>query len=148
VAFVTAIGLVGPYVAPHEPSAQFRDTLVRDNGMPRGPGERAGHLLGGDPLGRDELSRLLHGARVSMAVAYGATSLAVLLGVLVGLLSGYFGGAFDTVSMRFVDIVLSMPFLLIAIVAQRAFDAPGLWSLCAILGALSWTTLARVTRAK
>ncbi len=148
VAVVTSLGLFGPLLAPHDPATQFREELVRDNGLPVGPGEREDHLLGGDPLGRDELSRLLNGAQVSMAVAYGATGLAVLIGVLVGLLSGYLEGPFDAIAMRLVDLVLSMPFLLIAIVAQKIFDAPGILTLCLILGALSWTTLARVTRAK
>jgi ABC-type dipeptide/oligopeptide/nickel transport system permease subunit len=148
VGLVTTLGLFGPLLAPSDPAQQFRTELVRDNGLPVGPLEREGHLLGGDPLGRDELSRLLHGARVSMAVAYGATGLAVLIGVVVGLLAGYVEGPVDTVSMRLVDLVLSMPFLLIAIVAQKIYDAPGIVSLCVILGALSWTTLARVTRAK
>jgi ABC-type dipeptide/oligopeptide/nickel transport system permease subunit len=64
------------------------------------------------------------------------------------LVSGYVGGRLDTFLMRLVDVVLSMPFLLIAIVMQRVWDAPGIWTICVVLGVLSWTTLARVTRAK
>ena len=90
----------------------------------------------------------MYGARVSMTVAYAATALAVLIGVLVGLVSGYLGGLVDGALMRFVDVVLSMPFLLLAIAMQRVWSAPGLWVLCLVLGVLSWTTLARVTRAK
>ena len=110
--------------------------------------EPRGHILGGDVLGRDELSRLLHGARVSMIVAFAATAIATFIGVMVGLLSGYVGGRTDTGLMRLVDLVLSMPFLLLAIVMQRVWDSPGLAVICVILGVLSWTTLARVTRAK
>ena len=145
---VTALGIVGPWVAPYDPVEQFTDTLLLDNGLPAGPRIAPGHLLGGDILARDELSRLLSGARVSMLVAYLATALAVLIGVALGLVSGYLGGRVDTVLMRLVDVVLSMPFLLLAIVMQRVWDAPGIWTICIILGVLSWTTLARITRAK
>ena len=145
---VTVLGLVGPWLAPYDPVQQFSDALLLHNGLPAGPGVAPGHWLGGDILARDELSRLLSGARVSMLVAYLATALAVLIGVTLGLISGYVGGRVDTFLMRLVDVVLSMPFLLIAIVMQRVFDAPGIWTICIVLGVLSWTTLARVTRAK
>lgn len=145
---VTVLGVVGPWFAPHDPVEQFTDVLLLNNGLPVGPGQAPGHPLGGDDLARDELSRLLSGARVSMLVAYLATGLAVLIGVTIGLISGYVGGRADTLLMRLVDVVLSMPFLLIAIVMQRVFDAPGIWTICVVLGVLSWTTLARVTRAK
>ena len=145
---VTTVGLVGPWVAPFDPVEQFADTLLLDNGLPAGGGVEPGHWLGGDILARDELSRLLTGARVSMLVAYLATALAVLIGVTLGLVSGYVGGRTDTFLMRLVDVVLSMPFLLIAIVMQRVWDAPGIWTICVVLGVLSWTTLARITRAK
>jgi ABC-type dipeptide/oligopeptide/nickel transport system permease subunit len=145
---VTALGIMGPWFAPYDPVAQFTDTLLLHNGLPAGPGVESGHWLGGDVLARDELSRLLSGARVSMLVAYLATALAVVIGVTLGLVSGYVGGRLDTFLMRLVDVVLSMPFLLIAIVMQRVWDAPGIWTICIVLGVLSWTTLARVTRAK
>jgi len=145
---VTALGLVGPWLAPFDPVEQFADALLLHNGLPAGPGIEPGHWLGGDILARDELSRLLSGARVSMLVAYLATALAVLIGVTLGLVSGYVGGRVDTLLMRLVDVVLSMPFLLIAIVMQRVWDAPGIWTICVVLGVLSWTTLARITRAK
>jgi len=145
---VTVLGILGPWLAPFDPVEQFTDTLLLPNGLPAGPGIDGQHVLGGDILARDELSRLLSGARVSMLVAYLATALAVLIGVTLGLVSGYVGGRVDTGLMRLVDVVLSMPFLLIAIVMQRVFDAPGIWTICIVLGVLSWTTLARVTRAK
>jgi len=148
VVLVSALGIAGPWFAPHDPVEQFTDTLLLDNGLPAGPGARPSHPLGGDILARDELSRLLSGARVSMLVAYIATALAVFIGVTLGLISGYLGGRVDSLLMRLVDVVLSMPFLLIAIVMQRVFDAPGIWTICIVLGVLSWTTLARVTRAK
>jgi len=148
VVVVTAVGLLGPWLAPFDPVEQFTDSLLLYNGLPAGPGVQPGHWLGGDGLAQEEISRLLSGARVSMLVAYLATALAVLIGVTLGLISGYVGGRVDTLLMRMVDVVLSMPFLLIAIVMQRVWDAPGIWTICIVLGVLSWTTLARVTRAK
>ncbi len=145
---VTALGVFGPWLAPFDPAEQLTESLLLPNGLPAGPGVAPGHWLGGDMLARDELSRLLSGARVSMLVAYLATALAVLIGVTLGLVSGYVGGRLDNFLMRLVDVVLSMPFLLIAIVMQRVFDAPGIWTICIVLGVLSWTTLARITRAK
>lgn len=145
---VTALGVFGPWLAPFDPAEQLTESLLLPNGLPAGPGVAPGHWLGGDLLARDELSRLLSGARVSMLVAYLATALAVLIGVTLGLVSGYVGGRLDNFLMRLVDVVLSMPFLLIAIVMQRVFDAPGIWTICIVLGVLSWTTLARITRAK
>jgi ABC-type dipeptide/oligopeptide/nickel transport system permease subunit len=145
VSFVCLTALVGPLFAPHDPDQQFAEAL--DNvGAPVGPTTR--FPLGGDPIGRDELSRLLYGGQVSMQVAFFATGLAVLIGVLIGIGSGYFGGAFDFLSMRAVDFLLSLPFLLIAIAINRVIDNPALWTMYVLLGFLSWTTLARITRAK
>ncbi|MFW6067111.1 MAG: ABC transporter permease [Myxococcota bacterium] len=148
VLFVTVVAVLGPVLAPHDPHAQFTDTLLTDRGVPVGIGDVPGYLLGADPLARDELSRLLYGGSVSMQVAFFATGLAVLIGLLVGITSGYFGGAVDFASMRLVDILLSIPFLIIAIAIHRTIDSPALWSLYLLLGFLSWTSLARVTRAK
>jgi ABC-type dipeptide/oligopeptide/nickel transport system permease subunit len=148
VVLVSGTALLGPWLAPHDPEEQNLEELLHDNGLPYGPGEAPGHLLGADTMGRDELSRLLYGGAVSMQVAFFATGLAVFIGLFVGLTSGYFGGAVDAVSMRFVDVLLSLPFLLIVIAIQRVIDTPDLWVLFLILGCLSWTTLARVTRAK
>ena len=118
----------------------------RENGLPIGPG--AEFLLGADQLGRDELSRLLFGGRVSLAVAFGAVLIAGVFGFGAGLVSGYFRGLTDAAVIQLVNFVLSLPFLLVAIALNRVIDDPSLFTLCLLLGALSWTTLARVTRAK
>lgn len=148
VVLVTLTAFLGPLLAPHAPDEQFRETLLRDDGTPVGPGEVGGHPLGSDSIGRDELSRLLDGGKVSMQVAFFATGLAVFIGLLVGVTTGYFGGATDFVGMRFVDVLLSLPFLLIAIAINRVIESPELWTLYILLGLLLWTTLARVTRSK
>ncbi|MEY4509036.1 MAG: hypothetical protein RLZZ450_1158 [Pseudomonadota bacterium] len=136
---------VGPHLAPRPPNEQFREGLGQ-LGIPAPPGSE--FLLGADGLGRDELSRLLHGGRVSMQVALLATALALAIGMLVGVTSGYFGGLLDQIAMRSVDLLLSLPFLLIAIAVNRAIARPGIETLYLLLGMFSWPALARVTRAK
>lgn len=148
VAVVTGLALAGPLLAPHDPNEQRRELLLRDDGTPVAPGEVEGYPLGSDTVGRDELSRLLHGGMISMQVAFMATLIAVLLGLTVGVTSGYFGGLTDSIAMRTVDIVLSIPFLLIAVTILQVVENPSLTSLYVLLGFLSWTTLARITRAK
>jgi ABC-type dipeptide/oligopeptide/nickel transport system permease subunit len=145
VVLILALSVFGPWLAPHEPTEQFAQGLTAE-GLPQAPfGEFA---LGTDSLGRDELSRLLHGAAVSMQVAFFATALASVLGLFVGVVTGYFGGRTDQLGMRLVDVLLSMPFLLIAIAVNRAMSSPSLFSLYCLLGGLSWASLARITRAK
>ncbi|MCB9612549.1 MAG: ABC transporter permease [Sandaracinus sp.] len=148
VLFVTLTAILGPFLAPHDPNHQFRETLIGDDGTLAGIGEVAGHLLGADGIGRDHLSRLLHGGSISMLVAYFATALAIAIGTLAGITAGYFGGFVDTLWMRSVDLLLSLPFLLVAIALIRVIDDPALWVLVMMMALLSWTTLARVTRAK
>lgn len=142
---VTLLAIFGPLLAPYDPDHQFADGL-RDDGTPLGPS--AMHWLGTDALGRDELSRLLYGGRISLAVALSATLLAVFLGLVIGVVSGYRRGAFDAVSMQAADVFQSVPFLLLAIAVNKVIDRPELWSLALLLGGLSWTSLARVTRTK
>lgn len=151
VVLVSLVGFVGPIFAPHDPDRIY-DSGLHDTGVPVGPGSAADDdgvlLLGADNIGRDELSRLLYGGRVSLSVALGAVFIAGLLGFGAGLISGYYRGAVDVALMRLVDFVLSLPFLLVAIALNRVIDDPSLFWLCLLLGLLSWTTLARVTRAK
>jgi peptide/nickel transport system permease protein len=146
VVFVVLVAVLGPVLVGADPDAILADGLNPD-GTPLAAGE-AGHLLGTDHLGRDELARLLHGGRASLAVAFSASAIAVLLGFTLGVVGGYYRGPLDWVSMRAVDYVLSLPFLLVAIALNRIVDNPSLFSLAVLLGLLSWTRLARVTRAK
>jgi len=148
VVLVMMMAVLGPVLAPHNPEEQHLEELLHEDGLPFAPGEAPGYVLGADTMGRDELSRLLHGGAVSMQVAFFATGLAVFIGLMLGVTSGYFGGVFDMFAMRGVDVLLSLPFLLIVIAIQRVIDRPELWTLFLLLGFLSWTTLARVTRAK
>lgn len=139
---------IGPWIVPHDPLAQFTEVLIRPDGSLVGPFEIPRFWLGADPLGRDEFSRLVAGGGLSLAVAAMAAFIAVALGLAVGLSAGYLGGRFDSLAMRAVDFVLSLPFLLIAIALNRVFNKPGLVTLALLLGCLSWTSLARVVRAR
>lgn len=142
---VGAVSFVGPVLAPHDPDAIF-DEGLRSDGTPVDPNDR--FPLGTDNLGRDELSRLLYGGRVSLAVAMGAVAIAGTLGFCLGLVGGYFRGLIDGSIIQLINFVLSLPFLLVAIALNRVIDDPSLFVLCLLLGGLSWTTLARVTRSK
>jgi ABC-type dipeptide/oligopeptide/nickel transport system permease subunit len=137
VAFVVA-GLFAPLLAPQDPNAQ--DLAARLQG-PLSPG----HLLGTDSLGRDVLSRLIYGTRVSLVVGFAAVGISGAIGVIVGLLSGYFGGFVDTVFMRIVDAWLAFPFLLMAI-AIVAILGPGLTNIVIALVITSWVVYARLVR--
>ncbi|MDQ3033535.1 MAG: ABC transporter permease [Myxococcota bacterium] len=145
VVFVLLTAFAGPFFAPANPDHQFEHGLHED-GTPREPdGEM---LLGADTVGRDELSRLLHGGRASLTAALSATLIAVLIGLFVGTVAGYFGGRVDSALMQLVDVLQSLPFLLIAITVNRVVSSPSIVVLVVLLGVLSWTTLARLTRAK
>ena len=128
-----------PWLAPWDPLKAVADS-VGDPFPPWPP-----FVLGTDELGRDVLSRLLYGARISLLVALVATSLTVLIGVTVGVCAGYFGGWVDSVLMRLTDIVLSFPALLLAIALAALFQ-PGLTSIFVVIAVVSWTSVARTVR--
>ena len=110
----------------------------------RAPG--APFHLGTDLLGRDLLSRILYGGRVSLLVGVGAELAAAAVGVLVGLLAGYYGGRLDALLMRATDVVMAFPSLVLAIGIIAVFQAPGLDKVILVLVLLGWTTIARVVR--
>jgi oligopeptide transport system permease protein len=101
--------------------------------------------LGTDPLGRDLLSRLLYGARVSMAVGLGSQIIVVLIGVPIGAFAGYHGGKLDLYLMRLVDVIYAFPTLLFVILIMSALGA-GLFNIFLAIGLTGWVTLCRLTR--
>lgn len=103
------------------------------------------HLLGTDQIGRDVLSRLLYGMRVSMQVGILATVISTAIGVILGLVAGYFGGVIDMIIMRFTDMVMSFPYILLVLVAASIFE-PGMWSIILILGFVDWPGITRLVR--
>ena len=107
----------------------------------------ARHLFGTDQLGRDVLSRMLFGARVSLAVGFVSVGIAATIGILLGAAAGYHGGLVDAVIMRLVDLVLVFPrfFLLLAVLA---FLKPSIWTIMAVIGLTGWMGVARLVRAE
>jgi peptide/nickel transport system permease protein len=142
VALTLLVAVASPLLAPHDPTHQQRDGLS-DAGLPLPPGERAQYPLGTDGLGRDVLSRLVHGARISMIVGGLANSLAMLVGLTVGLVAGYSGGGIQALLMRVVDVIMSVPLLLLAI-ALAALLRPSLAIVIVVVAAVYWTGMARL----
>ena len=103
------------------------------------------HWLGTDPLGRDQLTRLLYGGRVSLLVGLAATTVALLIGVPYGAVSGFFGGRVDAFLMRFVDILYALPFTIFVILLMVVFGR-SIYLLFGAIGAVEWLTMARIVR--
>ena len=128
---------IGPKLSPYDQSQQDLELKATNPSM--------GHWLGTDPLGRDKLTRILHGGRVSLEVGLLATAVAAIIGVIYGMTSGLAGGRTDAAMMRIVDILYAFPFinfviLLMAIVGRE------FWLIFVAIGAVEWLTMARVVR--
>lgn len=137
-AFFVAVAVVGPWVAPFDPFAFRPETLVP-------PGR--GHWLGTDDLGRDVLSGVLHGARISLVVGLVAALGSVLIGVAVGAIAGYRRGRLDEVLMRVTEWVLVMPQFLIVLVVAAIFGSD-FRLVVLVLALVGWPATARLTRAQ
>ncbi len=136
-AFVLA-ALLAPYLAPADPTAQDLAARLKPPGA-------EGHLLGTDRLGRDILSRLIYGARLSLLVSVTSVLIGLALGLPLGLVSGYAGGKLDDFLMRLGDIQLSLPFIVLVIAVMAALG-PSLTNTILVLGVTSWVVYARVVR--
>ena len=110
-------------------------------------GPSAQYLLGNDPLGRDILSRLIYGARVSMIIGLGSQIIVLLIGVPLGAIAGYYGGKIELVLMRIVDVMYAFPTLLFVILLMTMLGA-GMLNIFIALGLTSWVTICRLTRAQ
>jgi peptide/nickel transport system permease protein len=136
-----AIAIFAPVIAPYDPIQAVASTF----GNPAAPSRS--FPLGTDQLGRDVLSRVIFGARISLTVGVTAMLVTMTIGVTIGLVSGFFGGAVDFILMRFTDIMLTLPALLLAM-AFVAVLRPSLLSILIVIGLVSWTGVARVVRAE
>jgi len=139
VAGLAAAALAAPWVAPHDPTAIDARLILS------GPSAR--HLLGTDDLGRDVFSRMVYGARISLAVGFVSVGIAVLIGTALGACAGFFGGFVDSLVMRFVDIMLCFPstFLILAVIA---FIGPSIWNVMFVIGITGWMGVCRLVRAE
>jgi len=139
IAVLFTVAILADVLAPYPPDQIDTDYILES------PSAR--HWLGTDILGRDVLSRILFGAKVSLSVGFVAVGISTLIGVILGAVSGYYGGTIDRVVMRFVDIMLCFPtfFLILAVIA---FVGPSIWNIMVVIGVTSWMGVTRLVRAE
>lgn len=133
------IGIVGPWIAPYDPLEQDLSKSLQDPSW--------SHWFGTDSFGRDILSRVLYGARISLMVGVASQTIAFALGVALGVVSGYYGGAIETVVMRLADVTLAFPTLLLLIAITAAFQ-PSLVVVFVAIGVVGWAGMARLVRSQ
>ena len=137
--------IFAPIVSPYDPYLiDLSETGV--DGSPLSPSAK--HIWGTDQFGRDYFSRAMYGGRVSLSVGFVAVSIGISIGTLVGVLSGYFRGPIDQFLMRLTDLALSFPSLIILLALTSILARPNIYLIMAIIGALLWTTTARLVRAE
>ena len=137
---VISCAIAAPWLAPYSPDAQPFDGLSID-GAPLPPSIQ--HWLGTDTLGRDLLSRLLFGARTSLIIGLAANGVAVIIGMVIGTVAGYLGKGVGSVLMRFTDLMMAFPALLLAIVLA-ALLRPSLWIVALVIAMVNWVQVARI----
>jgi peptide/nickel transport system permease protein len=132
------VSLLAPWLAPYDPGQIDLANVLSSPSLK--------HLFGTDQLGRDVLSRMIWGARISLKVGFVATGVAIIIGTILGAVAGYYGGWVDSVIMRFVDIMLCFPtfFLILAVIA---FLEPSIWNIMIIIGLTGWMGVTRLVRA-
>jgi peptide/nickel transport system permease protein len=146
ICLIILAALLAPLIAHlvgHGPNTQFRTTGLTPDGIPVGPGSR--FFFGTDDLGRDVFIRVIYGGRISLLAGVVAAGLAVAVGVVIGLTAGYFSGAVDSVLSRFMDVVLSLPYLVFAI-ALVSLLGPSLIISVAVIAFFSWASVGRIVR--
>jgi len=133
------LSIIAPIISPYG-----RDTvdLLNIESAPT-----AKHILGTDELGRDIFTRIIYGGQVSLSVGVLATFIQLVIGITLGAIAGYFGGITDKIVMRFVDIIMCFPFMVIAITIASILG-PSIWNVMIIIGILGWPKIARIVRAE
>lgn len=136
---VFVLAMLAPVVSPYDPNdIDVKAILLAPSWQ---------HWMGTDGLGRDVLSRMLHGGRISLLVGLVAVGIATAIGIVLGAISGYYRGWVDTLIMRLVDVMLSIPsfFLILAVIA---FLTPSIWNIMIVIGLTSWMGVTRLVRAE
>ena len=133
------VALLAPLLTPYDPDAIDASLILAP--------PSAEHIFGTDELGRDVASRMIYGARISLAVGFVAVGISVVIGCIIGALAGYYGSWVDALAMRFTDIMLCFPtfFLILAVIA---FLQPSIWNIMIVIGVTSWMGVARLVRAE
>lgn len=132
------IAIFAPFIAPYDPYERVGAPMLAPC---------AEHLLGTNDIGQDILSELIYGTRISLIMGVAAAFIAVFIGSVIGIVAGYFGGRVDTVLMRIVDIVMTIPSTPLMILLA-AFVGPSFWNIVLVIGCLSWATVARIVRSQ
>jgi peptide/nickel transport system permease protein len=140
IAIVVIAAVFAPWIVPHDPHEQFFEGLSIE-GAPLPPDST--FWFGTDLVGRDLFSRLIYGARTSLIIGVVANGIAVLIGSMVGITAGYFGSWVEAVLMRFTDLMMAFPALLLAIVLAAIFT-PSLWIVALVIAMVNWVQIARV----
>lgn len=136
---IVILAVFAPWLAPYDPQEINVKNILQAPSLQ--------HWCGTDTLGRDLLSRMLYGARVSLAVGFVAVGISLMVGICIGALAGYMRGTVDTLLMRFTDMMLCFPsfFLILAVIA---FLEPSIWNIMIVIGLTSWMGVARLLRAE
>ncbi|MFU8853801.1 ABC transporter permease [Micromonospora sp. SL1-18] len=145
VAVFVLVAILAPLLAPHDPAQRFEE-LTKSLTVDSIPGARDGFPLGSDPLGRDFLSRLIHGSRQTLFVGVLATLIGLSLGVLIGAIAGAFGGWFDNILMRLTDVMLALPALLLAISLVAMASKSSQWTVIMAVAIVNVPIFARLLR--
>lgn len=132
------VAIFAPLIAPFDPTERIGQPFMKPNGD---------FLLGTNDVGQDILSELIFGTRVSLLIGVIAALISIVLGCLVGIIAGYYGGKVDSLLMRFVDLVLVIPFLPLMILLA-AFVGPSFWNIILVISLISWASPARVVRSQ
>lgn len=136
IVFLSLVGIFAPILAPYDPTKLVDTRLL--------PPSRE-YLFGTDHLGRDVFSRIVYGARVSLIAGFGAQFLSLAIGMPLGLIAGFFGGRVDHLIMRIVDVFMSFPYILLALLLASILG-PGLRNVILALGITGWTSMCRIAR--
>lgn len=137
--FLLLLALFAQFISPYDPAAIDVNNILSP--------PNAAHPLGTDELGRDVLSRMIWGSRISLQVGFVAVGIAIVIGIIVGALAGYYAGAVDAVLMRFVDVMLAIPTLFL-ILAVIAIIEQSILVIMIIIGLTSWMGISRLVRAE
>ncbi|MBC9956015.1 ABC transporter permease [Yimella sp. cx-51] len=144
VLLIILMAIFAPLLAPNDPTVEMlKDQTSTNNPIPPA---QDGYPLGGDSSGRDLLSRLIYGARQTLLIAFGATGIAFFAGLVLGTLAGAFGGWVDSLIMRVVDVMLSLPSLLLAFSITALFARGSVWTVIVAIGIAMTPTFARLLR--
>ena len=139
IAGILLLALIAPLIAPYDPDAINVKAILLS--------PTSNHLMGTDGLGRDVFSRMLFGARISLMVGFVAVGIATIIGIILGAIAGFYRDWVDTLIMRTVDVMLSIPtfFLILAVIA---FLTPSIWNIMIVIGLTSWMGVTRLVRAE